>query len=70
MKVTADIYERFEGSDDPRAIQGGGGEGARCIETRINSLWLIKAYVRALNEREGCDDYFYRAYHLAGGAQS
>lgn len=53
MKVRADIVEHFEGSDDPRAIQGGGGPGTRTIETRTNSLWLIKAYVAILNHREG-----------------
>jgi hypothetical protein len=51
MKITAQIYEHFEGSDDPRAIQGGGGAGSRCIETRRNSRWLIKAYVAAMARR-------------------
>ena len=51
MKVTAHIFEHFEGSDDSRAIQGGGGAGSRVIETRTNSLWLIRAYVRAMQNR-------------------
>ena len=51
MKVTAYIMESFEGSDDPRAIQGGGGAGSRVIETKTNSLWLIRAYVRALRNK-------------------
>jgi hypothetical protein len=51
MKVTAYIWEHSEGSDDPRAIEGGGGPGKRCIETRTNSAWLIRAYVRALTNR-------------------
>lgn len=51
MKVTARIFEHFEGSDDPRAIQGGGGAGSHYLETRTNSLWLIKAYVKALSHK-------------------
>lgn len=51
MKVTAYIMESFESSDDPRAIEGGGGAGTRVIETRTNSLWLIRAYVRALRNK-------------------
>lgn len=51
MKVTAQIFEHFEGSDDPRAIEGGGGAGSKWIETRTNSLWLIKAYIRAMKNR-------------------
>lgn len=60
-KVTAHIYESFEGSDDPRAIQGGGGAGSRRIETRTNSLWLIKRYVDILNDREGGGFFFKRS---------
>ena len=51
MKVTAHIWEHFEGSDDPRAIEGGGGAGKRRVETFTNSLWLIKAYVAIWNDR-------------------
>jgi hypothetical protein len=51
-KVTAIIWEHYEGSDDPRAIEGGGGPGARRLEEFTNSLWLIEAYVRVLNHRE------------------
>lgn len=51
MKVTAQIFEHFEGSGDPRAIQGGGGAGMQLIGTRRNSLWLIKAYVAAMKNR-------------------
>lgn len=50
-KITADIYEHFEGSDDPRAIQGGGGAGSQWIERRTNSEWLIRAYIRAMTNR-------------------
>lgn len=50
-KVTAQIYEHFDGSDDPRAIEGGGGAGLRHIETRTNSLWLIRAYITAMKNR-------------------
>ncbi len=53
MKITAEIYEHFEGSDDPRAIQGGGGAGSRRIERKTNSEWLIKAYLRAMANRYG-----------------
>lgn len=53
MKVKAELYEVFEGSDDPRAIQGGGGAGMQLIETRTNSAHLIAAYVRAYYNRYG-----------------
>ena len=52
-KVTALIFQATDGSDDPRAIQGGGGAGRRVIETRTASLRLIRAYVRALSNRYG-----------------
>jgi len=51
MKVTAYIYEQIEGSDDARAIQGGGGSVRRLIEKRTTSLWLLRAYVKALTNR-------------------
>ena len=51
MKITVDIYEHFEGSDDSRAIQGGGGAGAKLIERRTNSAWLIAAYIRGMTNR-------------------
>ena len=51
MKITVHIFEHFEGSDDPRAIEGGGGPGARLIETRTNSKWLIEAYILAMKNR-------------------
>jgi hypothetical protein len=51
MKTTAHIYEYCEGSDDPRAIEGGGGSKWRLIETRTASLWLLRAYVNALTNR-------------------
>lgn len=51
MKITAQVFEHFEGSDDPRAIEGGGGPGSTLIETRTNSEWLIKAYIRAMKNR-------------------
>lgn len=52
-KITADIYEHEEGSDDSRAIQGGGGPSMRRVDRRTNSRWLIKAYVAVLTAREG-----------------
>jgi len=51
MKVTAYILEYVEGSDDPRAIEGGGGGKWRVADTRTASPWLIKAYVRALTNK-------------------
>ena len=53
MKVVAYIHEYVEGSDDPRAIEGGGGSKWRMIDARTASLWLIKAYVRALTNKYG-----------------
>jgi hypothetical protein len=58
-KVTAYILQAFEGSDDPRAIEGGGGSGTKAIEVKRNSLWLIKAYVRAINNKYG-EEYGYK----------
>lgn len=52
-KITVDIYMHEDGSDDPRAIQGGGGRSARRIERRTNSLWVIRAYVAVLTARDG-----------------
>lgn len=51
MKITADIFERFEGSEDARAAQGGGDAGLRCIARKTNSEWLIRAYTRAMSNR-------------------
>lgn len=51
MKVTAYILEYVEGSDDPRAIEGGGGSKWRVADTRTASPWLIEAYVRALTNK-------------------
>jgi len=51
MKTIAHIYEYLEGSDDPRAIEGGGGSKWRLIEKRTASLWLLRAYVKALTNR-------------------
>jgi len=51
MKVTAYILEYVEGSDDPRAIEGGGGSKWRVADTRTASPWLITAYVRALTNK-------------------
>lgn len=61
-KITVQIFEHFEGSSDLRAIQGGGGAGSKLIETRTNSPWLIKVYLRAMSERYG-ETFSYR--HIA-----
>ena len=53
MKTTAYILEYIEGSDDPRAIEGGGGSRWRVADTRTASLWLLRAYVKALTNRYG-----------------
>lgn len=52
-KVHACFYEIDEGSDDPRAIQGGGGASERLIGRAHNSRWLIEAYQRAYYNRYG-----------------
>jgi len=65
MKTTAYIYEYIEGSDDPRAIQGGGGSKWRLIEKRTASLWLLRAYVKALTNRY---DEQYKLQIILGGA--
>jgi hypothetical protein len=65
MKVTAHIYEYLEGSDDPRAIQGGGGPKWRLLETRTASLWLLRAYVRAMGNRYSEE---YKLQIVSGGA--
>ena len=64
MKITALIWEHFEGSDDPRAIQGGGGTGSRCIGRHTNSPWLIRAYVAALASKY--DDQYSFTTVIAG----
>lgn len=51
MKIKAHILEHFEGSDDPRAIQGGGGAGSRVWKTVTNSRYLIERYVALLNKK-------------------
>lgn len=50
-KVTVQIFEREDGSDDPRAIQGGGGASERFVEGRTNSLWLIERYIAIIRDR-------------------
>lgn len=53
MKVLAQMYEVEEGSDDPRAIQGGGGASEKLVGVVRNSRWLVEAYVRAYYNRYG-----------------
>ena len=53
MKVKAYIFETYDGSDDPRAIQGGGGASETLVLTACNSAWLIRAYIRAYANRYG-----------------
>ncbi len=65
MKTTAYILEYTEGSDDPRAIEGGGGSKWRVIDKRTASLWLLRAYVKALTNRY---DEQYKLEIISGGA--
>jgi hypothetical protein len=65
MKTTAYILEYIEGSDDPRAIEGGGGPKWRVIDKRTASLWLLRAYVKALTNRY---DEQYKLEIISGGA--
>ena len=51
MKVTAHIFEAHEVSDDPRAIQATGGASMQLVRIARNSAWLIRAYVRAYENR-------------------
>lgn len=44
-KITARIWEFDAGSDDPRAIQGGGGASETLIKTFRHSEWLICRWV-------------------------
>jgi hypothetical protein len=53
MKVKAYFFETDDGSDDPRAIQGGGGPTETLVRTACNSSWLIRAYIRAYANRYG-----------------
>ena len=51
MKTTAHIYEYLDGSDNPRDIESGRGPKWRLLETRTASLWLLRAYVKAMENR-------------------
>jgi hypothetical protein len=53
MKVRVNFFETDVGSDDPRAIQGGGGQVELGRGSAYNSAWLIHAYVRAYENRYG-----------------
>lgn len=53
MKITVDLYEFEEGSDDPRAIQGGGGDRWRFWKRVTCSAWLVDSMVRAYENRYG-----------------
>lgn len=52
-RVTAALYETEEGSDDPRAIQGGGGPSERLYKIIHGSKRRIDAYVKAHLNRYG-----------------
>lgn len=53
MKIVAHMFECDEGSDDPRAIEGGGGPSEKLVGVVHNSRYLIEAYVRAYYNRYG-----------------
>jgi hypothetical protein len=65
MKTTAHIYEYLDGSDDPRDIESGRGPKWRLLETRTASLWLLRAYVRAMENRYSEE---YKLQIVSGGA--
>lgn len=52
-RITAALYECEEGSDDPRAIQGGGGASERLYKIIRGSRRRIDAYVKAHFNRYG-----------------
>lgn len=52
-RVTAALYETEEGSDDPRAIQGGGGASERLHKIIRGTRRRIDAYRRAYLNRYG-----------------
>lgn len=52
-KITAQFYEADEGSDDPSAIQGGGGASERLVRTVHVSPYLITKYLIAHCNRYG-----------------
>ena len=60
-KIRLDVFEREQGSDDPRGFQGGGGHHDRLIEVRrFNSSWLVSAYMKALRARYEDDEFLCR----------
>lgn len=52
-KLSAHFFGTDEGSDDPRAIEGGGGPSEKLVGVVRNSRHLIEAYVRAYYNRYG-----------------
>lgn len=52
-RITAALYEYEEGSDDPRAIQGGGGASERLYKIIRGTRRRIDAYVKAHYNRYG-----------------
>lgn len=52
-RITAALYECEEGSDDPRAIQGGGGPRERLYKVIRGTRRRVEAYVRAHYNRYG-----------------
>ena len=56
-KYLLTVFEVREGSDDPRAVEGGGGPSKRLLEVKaFNSNWLAEACKRGMANRY-CDDF-------------
>jgi hypothetical protein len=59
QKFYVEVYSFEEGSDDPRAIEGGGGDRLRLCSTKIfHSSWLLASY-KAVMANRYCDDFHY-----------
>jgi hypothetical protein len=59
LKFKVEVYSFEEGSDDPRAIEGGGGDRLHLCGTKIfHSSWLLARY-KAVMANRYCDDFRY-----------
>ncbi len=59
-KVTAIIMQDFEGSDDPRAIEGGGGAGSKIVKRCTCSAWLVNTWIKIASLKY--DEHYYVAH--------
>lgn len=53
MRIKAQLFETIEGSDDPRVIQGGGGDCWKLTNTIIGTRKRIDTYIKAYYNRYG-----------------